>query len=195
MNRTGFRHRSSCSSTCDFVVAVAQSAAGLHHGLLAGHTTGAIVGFAMSFFALWWAWMNFTWFASAYDVDDVRYRVMVFVQVIGVLVLAAGVRRAFDHDFTIVTIGYVVMRLGLVAQWLRAAQGDPSCARTCRRMALGVGTVQLAWVAMLALPETARLVAWFVVVPAELMVPIWAERTSAASWHPPHRRALWPPRL
>ena len=25
----------------------------------------------MVFFAIWWAWVNFTWFASAYDVDDV----------------------------------------------------------------------------------------------------------------------------
>ena len=40
--------------------------------------------------------MNFTWFASAYDTDDVFYRLMVFVQMAGVLILAAGVPRAFD---------------------------------------------------------------------------------------------------
>jgi len=31
------------------------------------------------FFAIWWAWMNFTWFASAYDADDVAYRLAVLV--------------------------------------------------------------------------------------------------------------------
>ena len=35
------------------------------------------MGFAMVFFAIWWAWMNFTWFASAYDSDDVPYRLAV----------------------------------------------------------------------------------------------------------------------
>ena len=35
--------------------------------------------------------MNFTWFASAYDTDDVPYRLLTFVQIAGVLVLAAGV--------------------------------------------------------------------------------------------------------
>ena len=40
--------------------------------------------------------MNFTWFASAYDTDDVPYRIAVFVQMTGVLILAAGVPRAFD---------------------------------------------------------------------------------------------------
>ena len=47
----------------------------------------------MVFFAIWWAWMNFTWFASAYDTDDVPYRLLTLVQMAGVLVLAAGVPR------------------------------------------------------------------------------------------------------
>ncbi len=54
----------------------------------------------MVFFAIWWAWMNFTWFASAYDTDDVPYRVMTFVQMAGVLLLAAGcfrIRRRLHH--------------------------------------------------------------------------------------------------
>ena len=64
------------------------------------------------FFAIWWAWVNFTWFASAYDVDDVPYRLLTFVQIVGVLILAAGVASAFAAgNFTVMTIGYVVMRI------------------------------------------------------------------------------------
>ena len=49
--------------------------------------------------------MNFTWFASAYDNDDVVYRLLTLVQITGVLILAAGVPRAFDHrDFDIVFV-------------------------------------------------------------------------------------------
>ena len=80
----------------------------------------------MVFFAIWWAWVNFTWFASAYDVDDLAYRLLTFVQIVGVLILAAGVASAFDTgNFTVITIGYVVMRVAMVAQWLRAASGTP----------------------------------------------------------------------
>ena len=79
-------------------------------------TTSAhsLLGYLMVFFAIWWAWMNFTWFASAYDTDDVPYRLLTLVQMAGVLVLAAGVPRAFDRAATSspVTIGYVIMRLG-----------------------------------------------------------------------------------
>ena len=81
----------------------------------------------MVFFAIWWAWMNFTWFASAYDNDDVLYRLGVFVQIAGVLILAAGVPRAFaSASFAIVTLGYAVMRVGLVSLWLRAARRRPT---------------------------------------------------------------------
>ena len=77
----------------------------------------------MVFFAIWWAWMNVTWFASAYDTDDVGYRVAVLAMIAGALVLAAGVPRAFlDTDFGVVTLGYVVLRIPLVLLWLRAAR-------------------------------------------------------------------------
>jgi len=109
-----------------FVVAVAQAGSRLHHGLAEAHIAEAIASYAMVFFAIWWAWMNFTWFASAYDTDDVPYRLAVFVQLTGALILAAGIPAAFDeHNFTLATIGYVVMRLPLVAQWLRAAVAVP----------------------------------------------------------------------
>ena len=58
----------------------------------------------MVFFAIWWAWVNFTWFASAYDVDDLLYRLLTFVQIVGVLILAAGVdERLRPRNFTTIT--------------------------------------------------------------------------------------------
>ena len=73
-----------------FVVAIAGSAAELHHGLSAAHY-GTVGGYLMTFFAIWWAWMNYTWFASAYDNDDVVFRLLTFVIMSGALFLAAGV--------------------------------------------------------------------------------------------------------
>src|SRR6204780_1441003 len=110
-----------------FVVAVSQAVDQLSTWLGAGHFHTAIVSYLLVFFDIWWAWVNFTWFASAYDVDDLLYRGHTFVHVIGVLILAAGVASAFTAgNFTVMTIGYVVMRIAMVAQWLRAAAGDPA---------------------------------------------------------------------
>ena len=83
-----------------FVVAVAAAAATLHHDLAHDHLSG-IAGYLMVFFAIWWAWLNYSWFASAYDCDDIQFRLLTFVVMSGVLVLAAGVPRAAgeEHDF------------------------------------------------------------------------------------------------
>src|SRR5687768_3480104 len=105
-----------------FVVAVAQLSSQFHHSLADGDFWFAVLHYGLVFFAIWWAWMNFTWFASAYDTDDVPYRLTTLVQVTGVLIFAAGIPRAFDEDqWVLVVAGFCVMRLGLVTQWLRAA--------------------------------------------------------------------------
>ncbi|MGH8975625.1 MAG: low temperature requirement protein A [Acidimicrobiia bacterium] len=169
-----------------FVVAVAQAADGLHHGLSGDHPREALV-YLLVFATIWWPWVNFSWFASAYDVDDVPYRLAVFVQIAGVLILAAGVPRAFeDRDFGITTLGYVVMRAALIPQWLRAAACDPACRRTARRYAAGVAACQVGWVLLLAVPNSWYLWGWLVLGPAELLVPLWAERAGATPWHPSH---------
>lgn len=170
-----------------FVVAVAQGAASLHHALTGDHLHQALVGYPTVFFAIWWAWMNFTWFSSAYDTDDVAYRLATLVQIAGVLILAAGVPRAFaDQDFGVVTLGYVVMRVALVTQWVRAARGDPERRATDLRYAWGIGVCMLGWIGLLAVPFSARGIGFLVMVVAELAVPVWAERPAPTTWHPHH---------
>ena len=171
-----------------FVVAVSQAARELNDNLSRNHFSSGFVGYITVFFAIWWAWVNFTWFASAYDADDTPYRLLTFVQIVGVLILAAGVPAAFVHsDFTVMTIGYVVMRVALVTQWLRAASGDPSGRSAARRYAGAVTAVQIGWVARLFLPHVAGEVAFPVLALAEMLVPAWAERGGrGTSWHPQH---------
>ncbi|MER6793063.1 low temperature requirement protein A, partial [Amycolatopsis mediterranei] len=108
-----------------FVVAVGQAAAALHHALAEGHAAHGVSSFAMVFFAIWWGWLNFSWFASAFDTDDVPYRLATLVQIAGGLTIAAGVSSAFEGDFRVIVAGYVLMRLALVGQWLRAAGAAP----------------------------------------------------------------------
>jgi low temperature requirement protein LtrA len=170
-----------------FVVAIAQASAHLHHGIAHEHFGAAFLGYGLVFFAIWWSWMNFTWFASAYDTDDVPYRLKVFVQILGALVIAAGVPRAFERrDFGVVTLGYVIARVGLIASWLRAASADPKHRRTALRFVAGLVLVQLGWLAVWGLPKAEWLMGWMVLAPAELLVPIWAERAEPTSWHPHH---------
>ena len=171
-----------------FVVAIAQAGVQLVHAVAEGHAGEGILSYAMVFFAIWWAWMNFTWFASAYDNDDVLYRIVTLIQISGVLVLAAGVSEAFgDHDYTAVIVGYLIMRLALVGQWLRVARSSSGPERAMAlRYAGGVLLCQVGWVGLVLLPEDAR--GWWFLVMAvlELCVPAYAERVHPTSWHPHH---------
>ena len=170
-----------------FVVAVAQAAAELHHGLATDHIRHVVAGYLTVFFAIWWAWLNFTWFASAYDTDDIPYRLLTFVQITGVLILATGVSDAFDGNFRTVTLGYVVMRISLTAQWLRAAASDPTRRKNSLRYAGSLIVIQIGWVASLLAPAGWRYVTFLILIAAEMAGPYWAEHTGdMTQWHPKH---------
>lgn len=169
-----------------FVVAISQVASALHVHLSEGRGGRGILGFAMVFFAIFWAWLNFSWFASAYDNDDVGYRLLTLLHVLGSLVLAAGIPGMVDGDFALGVLGYLIMRSSLVVQWLRVAADDPPRRETARRYATGIVVVQLGWVAFIFLPHAFEVPAFSIGVVAELLVPVWAERAGVTPWHPHH---------
>ena len=173
-----------------FVVAVARAGTGLEHQFAAGHAGTGVLSYCMVFFAIWWAWMNFTWFASAYDTDDVPYRLGVMVQIAGSLVLAAGVTPAFDSDhqgnYGVLVIGYVVMRLTTVANWIRAARADPGHRTTAYRYAIGIAAVQLLWIGRLWLPDELAIASFVVLAAMELTIPALSERSGVTPYHPAH---------
>ncbi|NUO51018.1 MAG: low temperature requirement protein A [Polyangiaceae bacterium] len=168
------------------VVAVAQSAATLHHGLSAGHVGEGLLIYSMEFFGVWWAWVNFTWFASAYDNDDVVYRLLVFLQMTGALIFAGGISAFGEGRSEIVTAGYVIMRLPLVFLWMRAARADAERRPCAIRYIIGISIVQTLWVLRLWLPAHLAVPSFWALVVAELAVPAWAESKSPTTWHPHH---------
>lgn len=169
------------------VVAVAVAAGALHHGIADDHVTDAVLSYGLTFFAVWWAWMSFSWFATAYDTDDVAYRVAVFVQMVGAVIVAAGVGRAFESsDWSVVVLGYVVMRLAAMTQWLRATRDDPSHRANSVRWVIGIPIVQAGWVALLFVPEPLRLPGFIALVALELSIPFWAARATPLRWHSEH---------
>lgn len=171
-----------------FVVAVSIASAQLHHALSHGDFLHGVTSYAMVFFAIWWAWMNFTWFATSFDTDDWLYRVTTIVQMGGVLVFAAGIPRAFEHgDFRLPVLGYVVMRIAMVAQWLRASRAGGELRSPARRYAFGIAAVQVLWILFLLIPVGPLQFAAFVLFALiEIGVPIFAEYRKRTPWHPHH---------
>ncbi len=171
-----------------FVIAVSIAAVQLHHSLTENHIAEGIVSYLMVFFAIWWAWMNFTWFATSFDNDDWLYRVLTVVQMAGVLVLAAGIEPAFaDKEFATLVLGYVVMRVAMVAQWVRASTSSEH-RRTALTYAGGIAALQVLWVLWLLIPGgPAQGILFVVFAAAEIMIPVVAEKTGGTTpWNPHH---------
>jgi low temperature requirement protein LtrA len=179
-----------------FVVSFGLAASQLAHALAEGHYASGLLGFGFASFGICWAWVNFSWFASAYDTDDWIFRVVTMVQMLGVLVLAIGLPRMFasiehgEHlDNSVMVLGYVIMRVGLVFQWLRAARQDPARRRACLTYAVIVSLAQVAWVGLIFLHLSIATTLCFVAILAlvELAGPVLAERMDGGTpWHVHH---------
>jgi low temperature requirement protein LtrA len=179
-----------------FVIAFGISASELSHALAAGHTGTGVIAFLFSTFATCWAWINFTWFASAFDTDDWVYRVLTMVQMVGVLVLALGIPPFFasiEHgghlDNVLIVAGYIVMRVAMVAQWLRAARQDPPRRSASATYAVVITIAQIGWLASIFLPLSvpAGLVVFLLLACAEMIGPWLAEsRRGGTPWHAHH---------
>lgn len=170
-----------------FVVAVSNASMQLHHAFSAGHLGDGLFSYAVVFFGIWWAWMNFTWFATSFAADDWLYRCLTFVQMAGVLILAAGIEPTFtNHDYHVLVYGYVVMRIAMVAQWLRASRAGGSTRDTTRTYAAGIAAIQVLWLAWLAVPAPLATPLVVLLIGGELAVPVLAERRGTTPWHPHH---------
>jgi low temperature requirement protein LtrA len=94
-----------------------------------------------------------------------------------------------DHvDNAVIVGGYVIMRLALVAQWLRAARQDSARRETCLRYARYLALVQLGWIAVLLI-EADVLITFVMIVPLialEMATPYAAERKARTPWHAHH---------
>jgi low temperature requirement protein LtrA len=179
-----------------FVVAYGMAADELAHFLAEDHVSAAIIGFSFATFAISWAWVNFTWFASAFDTDDWVYRLTTMVQMVGVIVLALGLPAMFDSiehgehvDNTVMVAGYVVMRVPMVFHWARAARHSPEYRPACLTYIKTILVAQVGWVALVfANPSVLGMFAWAVpLILIEFAGPYIAEtRKGGTPWHPHH---------
>jgi low temperature requirement protein LtrA len=179
-----------------FVIGFGVTASEFAHALADNHIWAGLAGFAFATFAVVWAWINFAWFASAYDTDDWVYRLTTMLQMVGVIILALGIApmfRSIEHgqhvDNQVLVAGYIVMRIAMVFQWLRAARQDPGRRKACLAYATAITVAQIGWVGVLfvhtSVPVTFLLV--IVMVTVEMSGPFVAERRFRGTpWHAHH---------
>jgi low temperature requirement protein LtrA len=181
----------------DLTIVVAFGTAGdqFAHFLADDHIAAGVGGFVFAAFAVSWAWLNYTWFASAYDTDDWVFRLATMVQMVGVIVISLGLPALFesiDHgdtlDLGVVVAGYVIMRVALLSLWWQVSRHDRRHRATARSYITWVGIAQVGWVglAVAGLPIATTIAIYLVLLALELLGPWLAEHKGGTPWHPHH---------
>ncbi|MBP1859383.1 low temperature requirement protein A [Rhizobium herbae] len=179
-----------------FVIAFGLAASQLAHLLAEGHYAAGLMGFGFAMFAVCWAWVNFSWFASAFDTDDWVYRMTTMVQMVGVLILALGLPQMFESidkgehvNNGIMVLGYVVMRVAMTFQWLRAARQNPERRAACLTYAIAISIAQIGWVVLIFIdmPLLPTFLCVVTLTLVEMLGPVVAERRNGGTpWHAHH---------
>jgi low temperature requirement protein LtrA len=177
------------------VVAFGTAADQFAHYIADDHIVAGVGGFVVGAVAVTWAWLNYTWFASAYDTDDWVFRLATMVQMVGVIVVSLGLPALFaslDHgdtlDLGVVVAGYVIMRGSLLFLWWQVSRHDPGHRSTARSYIGWVGLAQVGWIALaIAAPPIATTIAIYLgLIGLEMLGPWLAEKKGGTPWHPHH---------
>lgn len=179
-----------------FVIAFGMAANELAHFEAESHLVAGVTGFVFATFAVSWAWIQYSWFASAYDTDDWIYRLGTMVQMVGVLLLAMGLPTMFesldrgDHvDNKVMVLGYIVMRLPMLMMWARAGRQDPARRRIALTYGGSIVLSQTGWVVILLaeMSIAATFLAILVPLAIELGGPVVSEKVLGGTpWHAHH---------
>ena len=116
--------------------------------------------------ALWWGWAAYAWLTNHVSGEDGRARVVVFVAMGAMVLVALAVPEAFDAHALLFALAYLVMRMAHLALYWVSSLEDPEVHVAVARLlptaitgplilvaaAFAGGTLQAAlWIAALAL--------------------------------------------
>ena len=120
-----------------FVLAITQCSTLME----SGHGWRTVVQGLLVLGLLWWSWVGYAWLTSVVDPDDGVPRIVMFVAMAGMLVVALCVPEAFESRALGLTLAaaYGVVRAAHIGLFAIASSDDPQLRRSV--MGLGRGHV------------------------------------------------------
>jgi len=151
-----------------FVVVVAQLGRELGNDV----TAGGFFRFLAFFVPVWWAWMGFTFYANRFDTDDLPYRLLIFVAMLGVAALATTLPAAFAGASRGFVLSYVFVRIVLLALYARAIRHLEE-GRAIAVFYFGAFSAAVVfWLVSLLFPAPERYWVWAFALAIEIAAPI-----------------------
>jgi low temperature requirement protein LtrA len=152
-----------------FVLAITQCSSLME----SGHGWRTVVQGLLVLGVLWWSWVGYAWLTSDVDPDDWLPRVVMFVAMAAMLVVALCVPHAFDDRALGLTLagGYALVRAAHIGLYAIASADDPQLRRAVTYLGCGaVVGVSLIGVAAL-LDGWVQGLVWFMALAIDMAVP------------------------
>jgi low temperature requirement protein LtrA len=165
-----------------FVLAITQCAALMvHHPTWDGMAQGLLV-----LGVLWWTWVAWSWLTSVVDPEDDKVRMVIFVAMAAVLVLALCVPRAFGSLGLLFAVAYGVVRYAQIALFWLASRDDPGLRHSVNGLAVGtaVGVTLLAAASFFDGPAQGAI--WALALALDVGAPYFAIDASGWKLAPGH---------
>jgi len=135
-------------------------------------TAGGFFRFLAFFVPVWWAWMGFTFYANRFDTDDLPYRLLIFVAMLGVAALATTLPPAFGGSTSGFVLAYVFVRVVLLALYARAIRHVQEGRAIATFYFAAFSAAVLVWLASLLFPAPSRYFVWVLALAIEIPSPI-----------------------
>ena len=148
-----------------FVVAIAELAHLLHDHL----DWGGIANFAVLFIPIWWLWIDFSYYADQFNVEQGFYRIIMLSIMFGMIVLALTLPEALqDRGSALFASVYTALRLVIVALYFQAWRLVPQSRELTKRYTLSFSVALVLWLVSIALPSPIRFILWGVALLIEI---------------------------
>jgi low temperature requirement protein LtrA len=143
----------------------------------------------------WWAWTSTTLYANRFDTDDAVFRLLTLTAMAGVVAMAASVDNVDGPTGRWFALGYVLIRLALIAGYVRAWRHVPDARSTARLYLVGHTLGAGIWLGSVAFAAPGRYWLWAAGVLLDVAWPTATARLKDAVplhvEHLPERFALF----
>jgi low temperature requirement protein LtrA len=135
---------------------------------------------------LWWSWVGYAWLTSVLDPEEGGVRMVVFVAMAALLVVALCVPGAFGDDALLFACAYGVVRFSQIGLFVIASREDPALRQSVLGLAggtaVGVGLI----VAASGLDGWAQGAVWALALALDMAEPFFFGSEGWSLEHPGH---------
>ena len=147
-----------------FVFAIAQVA----HLLHGNPTWTGIAEFAFLFVPVWWLWIDFSYYADQFNVDQGPYRLVVLSVMFGLVVMALTLHDALHGGSLEFAAVYATLRLVIIVLYAQAWRLVQSSRQLTGRYVLSFSIAFAFWLLSMAVPEPIRFWLWVLALLIEI---------------------------